>query len=269
MDTSISSRQFFEMVLTGELGKIDIDNYLQSVTDNFNPRKLKLLLTDIELFLNCEREDKEAEYSVEDVLEEVNRLEKLGKEVPKQTLPKFVDKRGVTIFEGCTWIDKERLLFPFHFFCIYQLIGTIKHHIDQKEVNNTSQFVSIETDGGKDIPHTFEDLFYNPINAEPCLNILSELNPPVIDAKYNYIGKAKGVFPLWIKVLKSHRPQPLIKHFKDTVYKDLLNQKINGLNLTKDASEFRKGYKRLENDNVELDIKALLSQYSQNGKLGK
>jgi hypothetical protein len=118
-------------------------------------------------------------------------------------------------------------------------------------------------------PKTFEELFYNPENAEPCLKILSELQSPVIDAINNYIGKAKGIFPLWVKVLKNHKPEPLIKHFKDTVYKDLLNQKVNGLNLSKDASEFRKQYKRIENDKIELDIKAILSQYSQSGKLGK
>ena len=118
-------------------------------------------------------------------------------------------------------------------------------------------------------PKTFEELFYNPDHAEPCLKILNELDPPAIDSINNYIGKAKGIFPLWIKVLKNHKPYPLIKHFKDTVYKDLLNQKVKGLNLTKDASEFRKQYRRIETDKIELDIKTLLSQYSQSGKLGK
>lgn len=118
-------------------------------------------------------------------------------------------------------------------------------------------------------PKTFEELFFNPLHAEPCLRILAELQPPVIDAANNFIGNAKGIFPLWVKVLKNHKPQPLIKHFKDTVYKDLLNLKVKGLNLTKDASEFRKQYKRLNSANTELDIKTILSQYSQSGKLGK
>ena len=126
-----------------------------------------------------------------------------------------------------------------------------------------------ETKTGQKTPKTFEELFYNPEHAEPCLKILSELQPPVIDAINNYIGKAKGVFPLWVKVLKNHKPKPLIKNYKDTVYKDLLNNKVIGLNLTKDASEFRKHYVRLENNKIELDIKAILSQYSQSGKLGK
>lgn len=127
----------------------------------------------------------------------------------------------------------------------------------------------VETVAKQEQPKSFEELFYNPENAEPCLRILSELQPPVIDEKNNYIGKAKGVFPLWVKILKNHKPEPIIKHFKDAVYKDLLNQKIKGLNLSKDASEFRKQYKRVENDRIELDIRAILSQYSQTGKLGK
>src|SRR5690606_8423881 len=118
-------------------------------------------------------------------------------------------------------------------------------------------------------PQTFESIFHNPQHIEVCLDILRELDPPVIDATNNYIGKAKGIFPLWIKVLKTYKPKPIIKHFEDKVYKDLLNEKIIGLNLTKDASEFRKTYKRLENNQVELDIKAILSQFSQDGKLGK
>ena len=121
----------------------------------------------------------------------------------------------------------------------------------------------------KETPKTFDELFYNPENAEPCLKILSELHPPVIDAINNYIGKAKGIFPLWVKILKNHKPNPLIKHFKDEVYKDLINQKVKGLNLSKDASEFRKTYVRIENNKIELDIKTILSQYSQSGKLGK
>lgn len=133
-------------------------------------------------------------------------------------------------------------------------------------INNTTR--KLIKGNTKETPKNFEELFYNPNHAEICLTILREITPPVLDAKNNYIGKGKGIFPLWIKVLVNHKPQPLIKHFKDSIYKDLLNKKIKDLNLTADASEFRKNYKRLENNNVELDIKTILSQYSQSGKLG-
>lgn len=123
-------------------------------------------------------------------------------------------------------------------------------------------------DNSVDKPQTFEALFFNEKNAEPCLNILRQLQPPIINALNDYIGNAKGVFPLWVKVLKNAK-QPLIKHYKDEIYKDLLNQKINGLNLSKDASEFRKTYKRLIESGVEIEMKTILSQLSQKGILGK
>jgi hypothetical protein len=118
-------------------------------------------------------------------------------------------------------------------------------------------------------PKSFEELFYNPNDAEPCLRILGEIPRPAIDAANNYIGNAKGIFPMWIRVLQNHKPKPLIKPFPDSTYKDLLNQKVYGLKLTNDASEFRKVYKRLEYNKIELDIKTILSQFSQDGKLGK
>lgn len=110
-------------------------------------------------------------------------------------------------------------------------------------------------------PKTFEEIFYNPEKAEIYLNILRSIDPPVMDAGNNYVGKGKkGIFPLWIKILKNHKPQPIIIPCNDFVYKEILNAKIKGLNLTKDASEFRKVYKRLIDNKVEFDIKALLSQ---------
>lgn len=118
----------------------------------------------------------------------------------------------------------------------------------------------------QNIPNSFEELFYVPENANICLNILRQLLPPIIDDNNNYIGKNKGIVPLWVKILKN---QSIIKHFKDETYKNILNSKIKGLNLSKDASEFRKTYTRVDNSNIDLEIKSLLSQSSQTGKLGK
>lgn len=126
----------------------------------------------------------------------------------------------------------------------------------------------------KEQPQTFEELFYNPANAEPCLRILGEIEPPVIDAMNNYIGKhKKAVFPLWVSILEEYKPEPFIKPVPNKIILNLLNQKINGLNLCKDASEFTKWkngkYKVVRNSNIDLDIKAKLSEFSLLGKKGK
>ncbi len=118
-------------------------------------------------------------------------------------------------------------------------------------------------------PKKFEDLFCNPNNSNICLEILRVLDPPFIDSSNTYIGKNKGIFPLWIKVLKTHNPEPLIKHFDDKTYKNILNNHFKGLNLSKDASEFRKVYARLDTKGLEQQIKTILSQFSQSGRLGK
>lgn len=122
-------------------------------------------------------------------------------------------------------------------------------------------------EGPQSLPKSFEDLFYNRNDADVCLDVLRELEPPVIDQANNYIGKGKGIFQLWIMALKTHKPTALIKPFKDMVYRDMLNSKIMNLNLSKDASELRKDYKRLREK--ASDIRTILSQYSQIGRLGK
>ena len=111
-----------------------------------------------------------------------------------------------------------------------------------------------------DIPETFENLFYSENGSEIFLNILKHLEPPYISIDNNYIGKSKGIFPMIINIFKT---KSLIKNYSDKVYKDLLNNKINGLHLSKDASEFRTNYSMLEKKKVDVEIKAILSQYSQ------
>lgn len=113
------------------------------------------------------------------------------------------------------------------------------------------------------IPTNFEDIFLKPEMADNYLNVLNDIEPPLIDKTFNYIGNNKGFFPLWINILKRKEP-PIIKYFHDIVYKNLLNQKINGLNLSKDASEFKKNYKRAEEKRREIEV--LISQVSLEGK---
>ncbi len=257
-----STFEFFDLVLNGELGELDIDNYIETLTSGFNADKLNLLLKDIEYCLFCAREEKEGEFTKVDIENAIKERKERNLEIPYTLVPLIKWESAELDLQDVKCLDLENLLFPYDFFPIYLLIKKVKHIIQNSASSKNEQ--KSET-----LPKTFEDLFFEPKNAEQCLSILRELNPPPIDSDNNYIGKAKGVFPLWVNVLKSHKPKPLIKHFKDTVYKDLLNQKVKGLNLSIDASEFRKQYKRLINNKIELDIKAILSQYSQSGKLGK
>jgi hypothetical protein len=239
---------------------------IENILATFKTKKEKIN------YLNAKIFEYELAYQESLILDKdrLDRLTELTKEeeerhqqnVDRGGLPRYFNKGENDLYAQRKRIEGRQKKYKVFAEALKVLRSKVENDLEEKQVK-------VQTVTEQKLPKTFEELFYKPENAEPCLNILRELQPPVIDGMNNYIGKAKGVLPLWVSVLKNHKPEPLIKHFKDTIYKDLLNQKINGLNLSIDATEFRKQYKRLENNKIELDIRTLLSQYSQKGKLGK
>jgi hypothetical protein len=118
-------------------------------------------------------------------------------------------------------------------------------------------------------PQTFEELFHDPNFIFACIDILKKVEPPLIDTECNYIGKLKGGICVWIDEMER---QGFVKHFSDRkIYASLLPQRIKRFSI--DESMFGKTQKRAE-EKYREDLKTLLSQiklsqYSQNGKLGK
>ena len=70
---------------------------------------------------------------------------------------------------------------------------------------------------------------------------------------------------MWIASMLSFSP-PFIKPISDKIAKQILESEFNGLKLSKDASEFRKTYKRIQDKKTSINL--FLSQISQTGKLG-
>lgn len=127
----------------------------------------------------------------------------------------------------------------------------------------------IETKTELGTPKTFEELFYDADFISPCIDILKNVEPPLIDTECNYIGKLKGAFCVWIDEMQR---QGIVKHFSDRkIFASLLPQKIKRFSI--DESMFGKHQSKAENQ-YRTDIKTLLSQIklsqnSQKGKLGK
>jgi hypothetical protein len=121
---------------------------------------------------------------------------------------------------------------------------------------------------------SFESLFQDEASADASLKILKNLERPVINESNVYIGYSKGVIPMWISVLKVY-PDFFRHDISDLLLSKILNSKIIGLNLSKDASEFRTHYARLKGNALRLEMKTLFSQFVQSsqsshkGKLGK
>lgn len=122
----------------------------------------------------------------------------------------------------------------------------------------------------EELPTTFEDLVHGEYSIQPFIDILKEVEPPLIDADCNFIGKSKGAIAVWIDELFK---QAIIKKptNSDKVISLLVTKKIIGLTIS--DSTFRKARKNADK-NYKEDFKTLiskvkLSQNSQKGKLGK
>jgi hypothetical protein len=117
----------------------------------------------------------------------------------------------------------------------------------------------------QETPKTFDELFYNADLVKPCIDILKELDPPLIDTDCNYIGKLKGVFCVWIDemqrqgIVKSNYPE------ERKLFASLIPQKIKRFSI--DESMFGKHQNKAENL-YRTDIKTKVSKIklSQNSQ---
>lgn len=132
------------------------------------------------------------------------------------------------------------------------IIKTISENKQQARIKS-----KIKQDVDCDI--TFEKLFKKPEIANITLDKLKEIFPDLLSDDYSYLKGIKGIFPMFIGCLSS---LDFINKHSDLIYKNALNNKIKNLNLSKDASEFRKSYKSIENGNKRTDLKLILSEIS-------
>jgi hypothetical protein len=109
----------------------------------------------------------------------------------------------------------------------------------------------------QETPKTFDELFYNTDLITPCVDILKELDPPLVDTDYNYIGKLKGVICVWIDemkrqgIVKSNYPE------ERKLFAELIPQKLKRFSI--DESMFGK-YQRKAEDNYRTEIKTKVSK---------
>ena len=136
----------------------------------------------------------------------------------------------------------------------------------KKEFDNLKALPPQQTEEPKpeqETPKTFDELFYNTDLVKPCIDILKELDPPLIDTDCNYIGKLKGVFCVWIDEMQR---QGIVKHYSDRkIFASLIPQKIKRFSI--DESMFGKYQSKAENL-YRTDIKTKVSKIklSQNSQ---
>lgn len=113
-------------------------------------------------------------------------------------------------------------------------------------------------------PDTFDELFYKPELIIPCIDILKELDPPLIDSDYNYIGKLKSVICVWIDemkrqgIVKSNYPN------ERQLLADLIPQKIKRFTINESMfGKFQPKAEHLYRTDIKTKVSAIkLSQNS-------
>lgn len=109
----------------------------------------------------------------------------------------------------------------------------------------------------QETPKIFDELFYNTDLVKPCIDILKDLDPPLIDTDYNFIGRLKGVVCVWIDemqrqgIVKSNYPK------ERKLFASLIPTKIKRFSI--DESMFGKHQRKAE-ELYRTDIKTKLSK---------
>jgi len=107
---------FFDEVLNGELSELDIYNFIESKTSNFEPEKVKLLLDELEYYVFIEKEEIESinKWNLNDLIGETNKFKSID-EIPHKEL--------INPLNGKTWkyYNMEQLFYPYHFYNIRKL----------------------------------------------------------------------------------------------------------------------------------------------------
>ena len=125
MKKHLSTFEFFDLVMSGEYGQLDIQNYAQLKTDNYKHEKLILFIDDIEYCMFCEKEELIGSFTEDQIESAIENLINNNCEIPYIYF-KELRKNGEIVIPEPKSLDLETLLFPYHFLRIRKLISDIK-----------------------------------------------------------------------------------------------------------------------------------------------
>lgn len=135
-------------------------------------------------------------------------------------------------------------------------IEYLKQQLNKEK--NTKPKKSVEK---PEMPKRFEEIFYDVNLMQPCIDILKQVEPPLIDSDCNFIGKPKGAICVWIDEMQR---QAIIKHVSDRKQLAILisdkikNFSINDRMFDNHHSTAERQYRD--------DFKALISKYKISSK---
>lgn len=153
----LETNSFFEMVFNGELGDLEIYNYVQKVTSNHEIGKLRLLNRDLDFYVFCKREEIEGSFSSDEIKEKIEKNISKGIEVPYMKIKPHESFKNQLDDKEYKFLDLEKLMYPHDFFSIYGLSNLLlsliknKNQPQQNSPNSNSQNTQIKLSDKKEI----------------------------------------------------------------------------------------------------------------------
>jgi hypothetical protein len=164
--SNLSVNEFFYAIEETDIANIEILNFTEKLTDNFRIDKLKVLLNEFEMHLSLRKEDKESEFSKDDIANAISELTDKGKEIPYLKFSESA-KKLFNVSENI--IDLEKLLFPYDLFRLYQFRNLLNSKIKEVQSSNPANVPTAN------INESFNTIL-TPEKATFILNMLEDLS---------------------------------------------------------------------------------------------
>lgn len=165
----LDTQNIFHTIRYNDVGYLERSKYLKDITENYHLDLLKSLLKDLEFYLFIEIEEKEAEFTHEEIAQAIEELDAKNLPIPRLDLKpehlltdaqKQIREANKEHNNKAICIDLEKLLFPYEFFSLYEfqrmIIRKIKELSPQSNENeiDISEFKTSKTKNIALLHHT-------------------------------------------------------------------------------------------------------------------
>ncbi|TDX82764.1 hypothetical protein [Epilithonimonas xixisoli] len=197
---------FFDKVKDEDFGRTDILMKLKELSHNFDIDILRSILYDLDYYLFVERDEKESEFTPEDIDNAIEERNNKGLEIPYHK----ITPNGIV--GDAKILNKEELLFPFEFYNLYSLKNLIN-----KKINTPEKIINKIVDTGEITQNKNSALKQNQIDID-LLKYLSD-NFTSSGIRFNELTKYNQIY----RFLNEGRDYNIEHRAYKNLIKDLFN----------------------------------------------
>ena len=122
---------FFESVRNRELTDLEISNYIEEITHSFKSDKVKMFLTELNIYTFIFKETQDSQISIEKVKDKLKKLELSGKDIQKYCV-RLPDVKYINHSSKDRYIiEKELLFYPNELEPLYYIEKDLQTKLDE------------------------------------------------------------------------------------------------------------------------------------------